>query len=196
VSRDVARALLEQIGSTSGARVVYGTATARNTVALDGAATAVELPAVVDVEAGDYAAVLAQGADRLIVGPVGKSGVVFSTTNDAVAGSGWSVTALSTWIRADESEMQFRIDVERTGAAVSVNASTGNIVDVTVATLPSRCRGNVAANLQVTGGAGTRGAFGAYNPSTGAVRLYGVVGSIAIATGEVLSLGGVVWLTQ
>lgn len=51
-----------------GARIVYGEATGTNTVALEGAATAVVLPALSPVASGDYCAVLVQGADRLILG--------------------------------------------------------------------------------------------------------------------------------
>ena len=69
MSNELARTILAL--KTEGARIVYGEATAVNTVALEGAATAVVLPALTPVVAGDYCAVLQQGADRLILGPVG-----------------------------------------------------------------------------------------------------------------------------
>jgi hypothetical protein len=65
---DLARTILAL--QNRGASIVYGEATAMNTVALEGAATAVELPALTPVASGDYCAVLQQGADRLILGPV------------------------------------------------------------------------------------------------------------------------------
>lgn len=52
-------------------RLVYGVATAANTVAVRGSSVAVALPAITPVASGDYCAVLESGADRVIVGPVG-----------------------------------------------------------------------------------------------------------------------------
>lgn len=51
-------------------RLVYGVATAANTVQIRGATTAVELPYITAVATNDYVAVLECGADRLILGPV------------------------------------------------------------------------------------------------------------------------------
>ncbi len=51
-------------------RLVYGVATAVNTVQVRGADTAVELPYINAVAVNDYVAVLECGADRLILGPV------------------------------------------------------------------------------------------------------------------------------
>lgn len=71
-------------------RLVYGTATAKNTVRVDGEATAVVLPAISSVRSGDRVAVLKAGGDRLIVGPVGGGewktdwGGGLSTTNLAL----------------------------------------------------------------------------------------------------------------
>lgn len=54
-----------------GARLLYGVATGANTVAVMGADTAVTLPAVVPVATDDYCLILEQGADRIIIGPIG-----------------------------------------------------------------------------------------------------------------------------
>lgn len=56
--------------------LVYGTATNTNTVQIDGAATAVQLPAVVNVVSGDYCVIAQRGADKLILGPVGGPQVI------------------------------------------------------------------------------------------------------------------------
>lgn len=48
----------------------YGTATAANTVRMDGEATAVVMPAITSVTTGQRVAVLKSGGDRLILGPV------------------------------------------------------------------------------------------------------------------------------
>lgn len=54
-----------------GVQLLYGVATGLNTVEIAGSTVAVELPAMEPVVAGDYVAVLAAGADRLILGKVG-----------------------------------------------------------------------------------------------------------------------------
>jgi hypothetical protein len=118
--------------------------------------------------------------------------VTFSSTNDAVAGSGWSVAGLTTWVKADGSEMQFRITVERTGAAITVSGG-GNIADELVATLAARCRGTSSYNLAV-GSWGGRLAAARYRPDNGELWLTAVAPGSNIATGETFSLGGVVWL--
>lgn len=51
-------------------RLMYGVATGPNTVQLDGSTTSVSLPAVSNVSSGEFVAVLAVGADRLILGSV------------------------------------------------------------------------------------------------------------------------------
>ena len=66
--RDLARTILEL--QKPGVALVYGVATGPNTISLAGADTPVTLPAIVAVDVGDYCAVLAQGADRLILGPI------------------------------------------------------------------------------------------------------------------------------
>jgi hypothetical protein len=66
---ELARVLLDRDPDRP-VRLVYGVATGTNTVAVRGAATAVVLPAILTVHAGDYCAVLESGADRVILGPV------------------------------------------------------------------------------------------------------------------------------
>lgn len=84
MSNELARAILAM--KAEGASIVYGEATAVNTVAVEGAATPVELPALSPVAAGQYVAVLQQGADRLILGPVGST--AWPTWTPAVTQSG------------------------------------------------------------------------------------------------------------
>lgn len=79
---DVARTLLELAAATKGARVVYAVATAPNTVRLEGATTAVELPALSGVISGDYCAVLVQGADRIILGAVGAGAPILDVRDE------------------------------------------------------------------------------------------------------------------
>jgi hypothetical protein len=67
---DLARTILALTERSSTLTLVYGVATGTNTVALEGAASPVTLPALNTVTVGDYCAVLAQGADRLILGAV------------------------------------------------------------------------------------------------------------------------------
>ena len=57
-------------------RILYGVATGANTVLVAGSTVAVVLPALSPVANGDYVAVLATGADRLILGCVGGNGGV------------------------------------------------------------------------------------------------------------------------
>jgi hypothetical protein len=56
-----------------GVQLLYGVATGTNTVEVAGSSVAVQLPALETVVAGDYVAVLAAGADRLIIGAVNRS---------------------------------------------------------------------------------------------------------------------------
>lgn len=65
---------------TPGVRILYGVATAVNTVQIAGSTVAVELPALSPVVNGDYVAVLAAGADRLILGKVGGAKYTHSAT--------------------------------------------------------------------------------------------------------------------
>jgi hypothetical protein len=144
-----------------------------------------------DVAAGAAVSVHRQVVERASRRPL----VVFDdTTSGVVAGSGWSVSDLRTWVRADGSEMQFRATFERTGAAITVSGA-GNIADELVATLPVRARGTVSASLPVWSWSG-RVASCRYVPSTGELWLNAVATGSNIATGEVFGVGGVVWMVQ
>jgi hypothetical protein len=83
VNPSLAKALLAD--RQPGVQLLYGVATDVNTVEIAGSTVAVELPALEPVVANDYAAVLAAGADRLILGPVDQpltqSGVESATTD-------------------------------------------------------------------------------------------------------------------
>jgi hypothetical protein len=70
VNQSLVKALLaeKEQGNT---QILYGVATAKNTVTIAGSTVAVALPALTPVVSGDYCAVLASGADRLILGRVG-----------------------------------------------------------------------------------------------------------------------------
>ena len=77
--------LLEEKSPTL--RILYGVATGANTVLVAGSTVAVVLPALSPVVNGDYVAVLATGADRLILGPV--------------ADTAWTdVTFTNSWVNA------------------------------------------------------------------------------------------------
>ena len=58
-------------GQSPTLRILYGVATGANTVLVAGSTVAVVLPALSPVANGDFVAVLATGADRLILGRVG-----------------------------------------------------------------------------------------------------------------------------
>jgi hypothetical protein len=68
VNASLAKAILAE--RSAGARILYGVATGDNTVEIAGSTVAVTLPALDPVVSGDYVAVLASGADRLILGAV------------------------------------------------------------------------------------------------------------------------------
>ena len=51
-------------------RILYGVATGANTVLVAGSTVAVVLPTLSNVTVGQYVAILASGADRLILGVV------------------------------------------------------------------------------------------------------------------------------
>lgn len=114
---DLARALIDQSPDRP-VRLVYGVATAANTVAVRGADTAIELPAIIPVASGDYCAVLESGADRLIVGPVGRgyvSGAETETTDgsgDVVVTHGLGVTPVSVVATARASSAVCRLQAK------------------------------------------------------------------------------------
>lgn len=85
----LSKALLAAQREQGGVHLVYGTATADNTVTVAGSTVAVTLPALVPVHDGDYVAILVAGADRLILGPVANAWTPFdpSWTNVTVGNS-------------------------------------------------------------------------------------------------------------
>jgi hypothetical protein len=113
---------------------------------------------------------------------------VDQTTTGAVAASGWAVNGLVTWIPDSGGSMWVQVTVERTGAAVTVGA-TGNVTDLDVATLPTRCGGTLNVGCHIVGG-GVRVAAGTYNPSTRLLRLTACAPGANVATGEVLVFAG------
>ncbi len=66
-------------------RLVYGVATAENTVAVGGVDTATELSALQPVVTGQYVAVLEVGGDRLILGAVGGQPPFCVATDDGTS---------------------------------------------------------------------------------------------------------------
>ena len=66
----LARAMLTATNDRTVTTIMYGVATAANTVKINGSTTAVALPYITPVVSGDFVLVLASGADRIIVGPI------------------------------------------------------------------------------------------------------------------------------
>ena len=66
----LAKALLSESEDSPPLRLLYGVATGSNTVLVAGSTVAVTLPALSSVTTDDYVAILACGADRLILGAV------------------------------------------------------------------------------------------------------------------------------
>jgi hypothetical protein len=110
--RSLARELLDG-REDAPVRLVYGTVTALNTVRLDGEATAVPLTAIESVVAGQRAAVLKSGADRLIVGALGG----------ALGALGYAKAT------ADQTGISTSVDL--TGLTTTVTVGTGRLIKVT-----------------------------------------------------------------
>lgn len=92
---DLAAQLLDDEQEGQPGRIVYGVATALNTVAVRGAATPITMPALTPVVTGDYCAVWESGADRLILGPVERDATfgIFDDDGSAIpTGSSTAVT--------------------------------------------------------------------------------------------------------
>ena len=129
--------LLEEKSPTL--RILYGVATGANTVLVAGSTVAVVLPALSPVVSGDYVAVLATGADRLILGRVGGSlgvvGYAERTTNQGGITALADLTGLSvTWTAV--TSRRYRLSFS--GQAVNSTGST--MCDYVIAT---------SANVQV-----------------------------------------------
>lgn len=80
-----------------GVQIMYGVATGRNTVTVAGSTVAVTMPALNEVKSGDYVAVAAVGADRLILGPVGGNAVQANYTDITPATNFTATMTLSRW---------------------------------------------------------------------------------------------------
>lgn len=108
-----------------GVQLLYGVATALNTVKIAGSTVAVELPALEPVVSGDYVAVLAAGADRLILGRVGDTG--------------WhGVTFQNGWVNAGT---YGAVQYSRVGPEVSIRGRmTGGTLSAACFTLPAGWR--------------------------------------------------------
>lgn len=115
-------------------------------------------------------------------------------TTGAVAGTDWVVVSFDAY--TSKTFMTFAIVVERATSSVVVpdTVNTGNISNVTVATLPVECRGTIDLAQPLSSGSTGRLAAGTYVASSGLVRLNAVNSSDDIIVGEQLSLGGVVIL--
>ena len=112
--------LLEEKSPTL--RILYGVATGANTVLVAGSTVAVVLPALSPVVNGDYVAVLATGADRLILGKVGGGGA-WSSWSPTIVQSGLVSTSntRSRFVR-DGRTIHFTLDIVVTGTGTASNA--------------------------------------------------------------------------
>lgn len=115
-------------------------------------------------------------------------------TSGAVAGTDWVVESFEAY--TSRLLCTFTITFERaTSSWVSPDSiNTGNVGNVTVATLPTSCRGTIEFEQSVSSGQIGRVATGTYIASTGALRLDAINSADDIIVGERLSLGGVVIL--
>lgn len=113
-------------------------------------------------------------------------------TTGAVAVGNWTVVSLAA--QTSRSLCSFVVVVQRTTAILATTDGTGNVLNESVATLPTSCRGALTLAQPLSSASTGRGAHGAYTPSTGTVTLAAVAGPDDIAIGDQLSLGGVVLL--
>lgn len=115
-------------------------------------------------------------------------------TTGAVAASNFTVISFDSY--TSRTLLTFTITVERTTSAIVVpdTVTTGNITNVTVATLPTSCRGAITYGQHLSSGPTGRAAAGSYISNTGEVRLNAINSGDDIIVGEQLSLGGVVIL--
>lgn len=165
-------------------RVVYGVASGDNTVAVRGSATAVEMPALTPVRSGDYCAVWEQGADRLILGPVGG---VSDDITGITSGTGW--TATLDFFHRFGPMAWLRVTAERTGA----NLAAGNVANSTVATLTGTGATGSFSFTQALATANTGPVVaGTYQASTGIVQIAATATGVNTSTS--ISLGGCVLL--
>lgn len=123
---------------TEGVQLLYGVATAKNTVKIAGSTVAVVLPALDPVFNGDYAVVLAAGADRLIIGPVNRPAkwieerTIVVTTNAFGAGTitfnnAFVSAPIVTAINGDQAAATFYVQVQSRTASSWIYVTTPTI---------------------------------------------------------------------
>lgn len=78
---DLIAEIQRSVGRKSELRLLDAIATGANTVQVGGSTVSVTLPAIVPVVSGDFCQVLRDGANSVIVGPVGASPDNFSVTS-------------------------------------------------------------------------------------------------------------------
>ena len=119
----IARKVLE-LSDRPNTRLLYGVAATATTVYIDGSTTAVTVTTLDDVAMAtdDYVALLADGADYLVIGVVGTSAWATFSMNSA----NWTLTRPPEWRRVGDM-------IQLRGAVVRINSSFG--VGSTFATL-------------------------------------------------------------
>lgn len=160
---------------TPGVRILYGVATAVNTVQIAGSTVAVELPALAPVVDGDYVAVLAAGADRLILGAVGEEWVAFPGAAGVIAfGGSWQVP-------------QYTVIGGRLLMRGMIGFSASFSADATLATLPAGRRPADNENHQCVAAVGGAGSARIVTYPDGRVTAR----SVALTGGDWVDLAGV-----
>lgn len=140
------------------------------------------MPALTPVRSGDYCAVWEDGADRLILGPVGG---VSANITGITSGTGW--TATLDFFRRFGPMAWFRVTAERTGG----NLAAGDIANQTIATLTGSGATGSFTFTQALATANTGPVVaGTYQASTGAVQIAAT--ATGVTTGQSVSLGGCV----
>jgi hypothetical protein len=183
--RDMVQATQAAVGASGSSRLVqrFATVAARTAAVpspVDGMVSWVDTPGQLSVYFGGVWQPVAGVASTVTTSPA----VV-------VDGSGWSCTSIYAAVKGGL--LQFNAAFERTGATITVPAN-GDIANVTLGTFPVSLRGGLAARLPVTAGGAGRVASGDYLPTTGELRMTAVSAGSDIATGNSLSLGGLVLL--
>lgn len=125
----LARALMNTSDGPPG-RVAYGTATGRNTVAIEGDATPVVLPALSSVTTGDYCAIWISATDALILGKVGAEVTVSGSPALTLDASGiGTITFGVTFAVAPTVVLTMRLDsgLQRTAHLMTNSTTSCNV---------------------------------------------------------------------
>ena len=122
MTSSLVKALLAE--QTPGVQLLYGVATGLNTVKIAGSDVAVTLPALNPVAAGDYVAVLTQGADRLILGAVDNAGWTSWTPTVRQSGVVPFTNFLSRYVRGARRKIDFVTSLNVTGTGTAANPIT------------------------------------------------------------------------